>query len=214
MWSSRSLGLRVTIFFLILIFIYLYLRQTAQAGEGERERETQNLKQALGSELSAQSPMQGSNSWAVRSCPEPKSDAQLTEPPWRRIKLFLHFLQSWCAVYYILLPSTFSLRKAHCRKSHLNIMLKFWKVTKALRPPSAFVQAQMGLSWAEGWGIFNFLKWIKNGLGFFTAPSSRGRVCTILLGVWVGLLLANKSRTLWTFRANPPAALPLTPSHA
>ena len=31
-------------------------------GEGQRERETQNLKQAPRSELSAQSPKQGSNS--------------------------------------------------------------------------------------------------------------------------------------------------------
>ena len=35
--------------------------------ERERERETQNLKQAPGSELSAQSPRWGSNSQAVRS---------------------------------------------------------------------------------------------------------------------------------------------------
>ena len=34
---------------------------------GERERETQNPKQSPGSELSAQSPMQGSNSQTVRS---------------------------------------------------------------------------------------------------------------------------------------------------
>ena len=40
-----------------------------------RERETQNLKKAPGSELSAQSPTQGSNPQAVRSRPEPKSDA-------------------------------------------------------------------------------------------------------------------------------------------
>ena len=39
----------------------------AQAGEGQRERETQNLKQASGSELSAQSPMRGWNSRTVRS---------------------------------------------------------------------------------------------------------------------------------------------------
>ena len=37
------------------------------AGEGQRERETQNLKQALGSELSAQSLTRGLNSPTVRS---------------------------------------------------------------------------------------------------------------------------------------------------
>ena len=66
-------------------------------GGAERERETQNPKQAPGSELSAQSPMRGSNSQTVRSWPEPKSDAQPTEPPrrpttWHFKKLNSHFL--------------------------------------------------------------------------------------------------------------------------
>ena len=39
----------------------------AQVGEGQREKETQNLKQALGSELSAQSLTWGLNSWTARS---------------------------------------------------------------------------------------------------------------------------------------------------
>ena len=47
-------------------------RDRVWAGEGQRERETQNPKQAPGSELSAQSPTQGSNSQTVRSWPEPK----------------------------------------------------------------------------------------------------------------------------------------------
>ena len=43
--------------------------------EREREkRETQGLKQAPGSELSAQNLTQGSNPQTVRSRPEPKSD--------------------------------------------------------------------------------------------------------------------------------------------
>ena len=48
---------------------------------GEADRETQNLKQAPGSELSAQSPTQGSNSQSARSRPDLKSDTQPTEPP-------------------------------------------------------------------------------------------------------------------------------------
>ena len=48
--------------------------------EGQRERETQNLKQAPGSELSAQSPTRGSNPQTARSRPELKSNAQPTEP--------------------------------------------------------------------------------------------------------------------------------------
>ena len=51
-----------------------------RAGEGQRERETQNPKRAPGSDLSARSPMRGWNSQTERSWPEPKMDAQLTEP--------------------------------------------------------------------------------------------------------------------------------------
>ena len=42
-------------------------RQSVSSGGAERERETQNLKQALSSELSAQSPTWGLNSQTVRS---------------------------------------------------------------------------------------------------------------------------------------------------
>ena len=44
--------------------VYLFLRERERQGvrEAEREWETQNPKQALGSELSAQSPMWGLNS--------------------------------------------------------------------------------------------------------------------------------------------------------
>ena len=45
--------------------------ERAQTGEGQREterqRETQNLKQAPGSELSAQNPMWDSNTQTIRS---------------------------------------------------------------------------------------------------------------------------------------------------
>ena len=69
----------------IFFNIYSFLRDRAQAevGQREKERATQSPKQAPGSEPSAQSPPRGSNSQAVRSWPEPKSDAQLTEPPRR-----------------------------------------------------------------------------------------------------------------------------------
>ena len=48
---------------------------------GRTERQRQNLTQAPGSELSAQSQMQGSSPRAVRSWPEPNLDAQPTELP-------------------------------------------------------------------------------------------------------------------------------------
>ena len=64
-----------------LMFILGRQRDRMQAGEGQREKEKQNLKQAPGSKLSAQSPMWSSNSQTMRSCPEPKSVAQPSEPP-------------------------------------------------------------------------------------------------------------------------------------
>ena len=68
-------------FFLMFVFIFETERDRAWAGEGQRERETEKLKQAPGSDLSAQNPTQVSNPRTMRSWPEPKSDAQLTEAP-------------------------------------------------------------------------------------------------------------------------------------
>ena len=50
-----------------MFYLFLREREKEQAGEGQRERETQNLKQAPGTELSAQSLMWGLNLWTVRS---------------------------------------------------------------------------------------------------------------------------------------------------
>ena len=51
------------------MFLFIFEIETEhEQGRGrERERETQNPKQAPGSELSAQSPMRGSNSGTLRS---------------------------------------------------------------------------------------------------------------------------------------------------
>ena len=69
-------------FFFFLMFIYFWDRERQSMNGGGSEREgDKNPKQAPGSELSAQSPTQGSNSRTVRSWPEPKSDAQPNEPP-------------------------------------------------------------------------------------------------------------------------------------
>ena len=54
-------------FFNVFIFYILRDRDRALVGEGQRERDTQSLKQAPGSELSAQSPTWGSNPRTVRS---------------------------------------------------------------------------------------------------------------------------------------------------
>ena len=73
-FDNAAMDIRVHVpplfsFSLFLFYIYLFLRDRdrAQVGEGQGENETQNLKQAPGSELSAQSPMWGSNSQTVRS---------------------------------------------------------------------------------------------------------------------------------------------------
>ena len=64
-------------------------RDRAWAWEGQREEETQNLKQAPGSQCSAQSPTLDSNPQTVKSWPELKSDAQPTEPPRRPMMMIL-----------------------------------------------------------------------------------------------------------------------------
>ena len=71
MWQDSVLR-RISSVFLNFFNVYLLLRDRekdrarAEGGAG-RERETQNLKQAPGSELSAQSPTWGLNLRAVRS---------------------------------------------------------------------------------------------------------------------------------------------------
>ena len=62
--------MRITniLFFLIfLTFLFIFERQSMSRGGAERERETQNLKQAPGSELSAQSLTWDLKSQMVRS---------------------------------------------------------------------------------------------------------------------------------------------------
>ena len=59
------------------------MRDRVREGEGQKEGGRQNLKQAPGSELSARSLKRGLKSGTVRSLPELKSDAQLTESPRR-----------------------------------------------------------------------------------------------------------------------------------
>ena len=80
------------------MFIYILRereRQTASGGGAERARERQTRKQAPGSELPAQSPIQGLNPPTVRSWPEPTSDEQPTEPtrcPWFFVCFVFFFL--------------------------------------------------------------------------------------------------------------------------
>ena len=75
-------------FFFNFFNVYFCERQRQRDGETEceqgrgRERGRQNLKQAPGLELSAQSLRRGSNACTMRSWPELKLDAQPTEPPW------------------------------------------------------------------------------------------------------------------------------------
>ena len=78
---------------IFLMFIFERERDRMWVWEVQWERETQNLKHTPGSELSAQSLMQGSNPRTARSWPELKSDAQPTEPPrcpWQLKTLYDH----------------------------------------------------------------------------------------------------------------------------
>ena len=68
------------LFFFLFFNVYLFLRESVSRGGAERDTHTES-KAGSSSELSAQSPTQGSNSQSVRSWPEPKSDTQPTEPP-------------------------------------------------------------------------------------------------------------------------------------
>ena len=80
-WLSHSGGPRLCFFF-FLKFIYF---EKQSRGKAEK-RESQ-----AGSALSVQSLTRGSNSQTMRSWPEPKSDASLTEPT--RCPIRLHFLK-------------------------------------------------------------------------------------------------------------------------
>ena len=72
------------------------------SGLGQREREAQNLKQAPGSELSAQSLTRGLNSQTVRSWPESKSVTQPTEPPQVPLGLSNRF-RYWSLVTWLMI---------------------------------------------------------------------------------------------------------------
>ena len=85
-WRINNLGDFVFFFFFNFLNVFIFEREREtqhRQGKGQRERETRSLKQAPGSELSAQSPTRGWNSQTTRSWPEPKWDAQQTEPPRR-----------------------------------------------------------------------------------------------------------------------------------
>ena len=74
-WEGKNIYLKNNFFNVCLCF-WDKERQSMSMGGGHRERETQNLKQAPGSEVSAQSPLWGLNSQTclnsqtVRSWPE------------------------------------------------------------------------------------------------------------------------------------------------
>ena len=73
---------------------FIFERDIAWAGEGQRENETQNLKQAPGSKLSAQSPMWGLHSWTAWSLPEAEV-GHLTEPPRHLCPFFDCVIRGW-----------------------------------------------------------------------------------------------------------------------
>ena len=111
---SGSLCLTPALRFRISFNVYLFLRQRdrdrerqkqrdrAWVREGQRGRETQNTKQALGSKLSAQSPMWVWNSQTVRSWPEPKWDASQLSHPGAPVLSILHC--GWWTLITVVCP--------------------------------------------------------------------------------------------------------------
>ena len=117
------------------MFIYFWEKQSMSRGRAEREREAQNPKQAPGSEPSAESPMQGSSSWvswAMTSWPQPKLDAQPTEPPRRPLGVpFLFYGSSRYPrlisyIPYPALESTSSLRSFGSFLRGMVLEVKIW----------------------------------------------------------------------------------------
>ena len=74
---GNNLYVKEHLFYFFSFNVSFFLREGQSVGRGGAERtgDTESEKQAAGSELSAQSPTQGSNSWTIRSWPEVKSDA-------------------------------------------------------------------------------------------------------------------------------------------
>ena len=92
--SSVPSGLHLNVTFRVrpsLMFLAFWRER-----ENEQGRHRQNLKQAPGSELPAQTPTRGSNPRTVRSWSELKSDSQLTEPPGR--PTFKHIYLFYCTI--------------------------------------------------------------------------------------------------------------------
>ena len=92
-------------------------RASMSGGGAERERETQNPKQVPGSEPSAQSPTWGSNPRILTSWPEPKPEAQSTEPPRCPSYLILILIPalSFNSVFFVTfdIVCNFSLKATH-----------------------------------------------------------------------------------------------------
>ena len=84
--EGDHLGIGISFFFLMFI---LFLRERVCAHKQGRSREKGDRGSEVGSMLTAETPMQGSNSWTARSGSEPKSYTQPTKPPRRPQDLFL-----------------------------------------------------------------------------------------------------------------------------
>ena len=86
-WDHSSIaGFTPTVWLLFFLLTYLFIRLFACLFlfilRGGAERGGQRIRSGLCADrLTAVSPAPGSNSQTIRSWPEPKSDAQRTEPP-------------------------------------------------------------------------------------------------------------------------------------
>ena len=96
-WSTGVFNLDGVQFIHFFKKVYLFILREEKKTERQGEREKENPKRAPHCQHRAQcGAMQGSNSWTVRSWPEPKRRVGcLTEPP--RRPWFIHFSCVTCA---------------------------------------------------------------------------------------------------------------------
>ena len=118
--KKNNLQKAILFFLIFLMFIYFWEteRDRVGMGEGQRVRETQNLKQAAGFELPAQSLTRGPNPQTVKSWPQQQADTRPTEPT-RRPKLVLYSFNMDKLVHaHACITQTFTLTSVNLQKTN------------------------------------------------------------------------------------------------
>ena len=90
--SLFTVSLYDLLFFFFNVYLFFEKESTCMHVQVGKEQRDGDIRFEAGSALTAESPMQGSNSRTKRSWPEPKSGAQPTEPPRPCHRLILYDL--------------------------------------------------------------------------------------------------------------------------